>query len=177
MGSGPGTTSLAGTNPTVFFILTDIQFSAQYTSGDVSEVIVAIDGANTGQRTRMVQLINLPAGSAFQTMPLTSHFGTGIAFPPGDEVFVRVENILNNRPWQVIFSGYYVEVIPGAVGQGSPSVAPSHLAQNVPNPFNPTTTIAYTLASAGNITLRFFDSQGRVVRTLIDGERKPVSTR
>lgn len=171
-GSGPGTASLTGTNPTHFFILTDIQFSAQYSAGDVSEVVLAIDGAITGQRTRMVQLINLPTGTPFQTMPLNSHFGTGIVFPPGDELFVRVENILNFRPWQVIFSGYFVEVNPGAVGQGTPSVAPSHLAQNVPNPFNPTTTIAYTLAAAGNITLRFYDSQGRVVRTLIDGRKE-----
>ena len=42
----------------------------------------------------------------------------------------------------------------------------------MPNPFNPTTKITYTLASAGDIKLRFFDSQGRMVRTLIDGRKE-----
>ncbi len=40
-----------------------------------------------------------------------------------------------------------------------------------PNPFNPTTTIAYTLASPGRVTIRVHDIAGRVVRTLVDEER------
>jgi len=40
-----------------------------------------------------------------------------------------------------------------------------------PNPFNPTTTIAYALASPGRVTIRVHDAAGRVVRTLVDEER------
>ncbi len=40
-----------------------------------------------------------------------------------------------------------------------------------PNPFNPTTTIAYTLAAPGRVTICVHDAAGRVVRTLIDEER------
>jgi flagellar hook assembly protein FlgD len=43
------------------------------------------------------------------------------------------------------------------------------LRQNVPNPFNPTTRITFTLATPGHTTLRIYDVKGRLVRTLIDG--------
>jgi hypothetical protein len=43
------------------------------------------------------------------------------------------------------------------------------LEQNVPNPFNPTTTISIGLPSAASVTLSVFDVSGRLVRTLIDG--------
>ncbi len=38
-----------------------------------------------------------------------------------------------------------------------------------PNPFNPTTTIPFSLETQGNVTLRIYDAAGRVVRTLQDG--------
>jgi len=37
-----------------------------------------------------------------------------------------------------------------------------------PNPFNPVTTIDFSLATAGRATIRVYDAAGRVVRTLID---------
>ncbi|HOX26165.1 MAG TPA: FlgD immunoglobulin-like domain containing protein [Candidatus Krumholzibacteria bacterium] len=60
----------------------------------------------------------------------------------------------------------------GAVGvaDGAPAV-PVSLAQNTPNPFNPSTTIAFTLPHGGRVSLRVFDVRGRLVRTLVDGER------
>jgi len=44
------------------------------------------------------------------------------------------------------------------------------LQQNVPNPFNPTTTIAYDVPAGGaRVTLQVFDVGGRLVTTLVDG--------
>ncbi len=44
------------------------------------------------------------------------------------------------------------------------------LRQNVPNPFNPVTTIAYEVpAGGGRVTLQVFDVGGRLVATLVDG--------
>ena len=40
-----------------------------------------------------------------------------------------------------------------------------------PNPVRTSAGIAYTLATAGRVTLAVYDAQGRVVRTLVDGEQ------
>lgn len=45
------------------------------------------------------------------------------------------------------------------------------LDQNRPNPFNPTTTIAYALPRAERVTLTVYDLSGREVARLIDGVR------
>lgn len=50
----------------------------------------------------------------------------------------------------------------------SPSVGLT-LGQNFPNPFNPSTTIEYSLSQAGPVTLTIHDIRGRLVRTLVDG--------
>ncbi len=42
-------------------------------------------------------------------------------------------------------------------------------ADNYPNPFNPSTTINYTLPADGIVTIRIYDILGREVKTLIDG--------
>lgn len=46
----------------------------------------------------------------------------------------------------------------------------AYLFQNRPNPFNPSTVIRYIVpARADRVTLRIYDVEGRVVRTLVDG--------
>jgi hypothetical protein len=48
-------------------------------------------------------------------------------------------------------------------------VAQTVLGQNEPNPFNPTTSIHYTLSGQQRVTLSIYDASGRLVRTLVDG--------
>jgi hypothetical protein len=42
------------------------------------------------------------------------------------------------------------------------------LAQNFPNPFNPSTTIRYDVKTKGLVTIRLYDVAGRLVRTLVN---------
>jgi len=42
---------------------------------------------------------------------------------------------------------------------------------NYPNPFNPRTTVSYTLPSRGRVTVAVFDARGSHVATLFDGDR------
>jgi hypothetical protein len=50
--------------------------------------------------------------------------------------------------------------------------APFSLAQNVPNPFNPSTSIKFTIAEDAHVTLAVYDVGGRRVRTLVDRNLK-----
>ncbi|MCU0640428.1 MAG: T9SS type A sorting domain-containing protein [Candidatus Krumholzibacteria bacterium] len=45
------------------------------------------------------------------------------------------------------------------------------LEQNVPNPFNPSTRIAFELSAPAHVSLRIYDAAGRFVRALVEGNR------
>lgn len=45
------------------------------------------------------------------------------------------------------------------------------LDQNVPNPFNPTTVIRFSLSSPAPVKLMVYDARGQLVRTLVDENR------
>lgn len=43
------------------------------------------------------------------------------------------------------------------------------LAQNFPNPFNPSTTIMFDMRTKGNVSLKIYNVAGQLVRTLVNG--------
>jgi hypothetical protein len=60
----------------------------------------------------------------------------------------------------------------GAVAAADlPAARAVSLAQNAPNPFNPSTTIRFALPRRTEVSLRVFDVRGRLVKTLADGPR------
>ncbi len=67
---------------------------------------------------------------------------------------------------------------PGTGADGRPAFA-NRLSHARPNPFNPVTTLEYSIAAPGRVTVRVYDLAGREVRTLVDrdveaGEHKVV---
>ncbi|MBC8424619.1 hypothetical protein H8E07_10885 [bacterium] len=80
------------------------------------------------------------------------------------EVTVRDEFGLETTDRSAVFTIYTPTV-------GTSDVpAAATLAAPAPNPFNPRTNLAFTLAEAGPARLTVYDLQGRLVRRLHDGE-------
>ena len=79
------------------------------------------------------------------------------------------------------FDAHYLISAVDVSGNESPATAPSELAdaapptipdyalhRNVPNPFNPSTTLSFSLPSSGDVRLSIYDLTGRLVVRLLD---------
>ncbi len=67
-----------------------------------------------------------------------------------------------NLPWDI-----WMSYLLSPVAVDAPSFAPRLAAW--PNPFNPRTTVAFSLAEAGRVELAIYDAAGRLVRELYPG--------
>ena len=62
----------------------------------------------------------------------------------------------------------------GIVGVEVETILPTEfpLRQNFPNPFNPITTIQYSIPNRSNVVLKIYDILGNEVRTLVNEEKE-----
>jgi hypothetical protein len=103
---------------------------------------------------------------------------------PGDNTArqgILCYSILNNdNSWSDQFYWTYTwignKVSPNGVADNTTEPLQYGLAQNYPNPFNPSTVISYTLAKAGQVSVRVYDLLGREVATLVNGEQQSAGT-
>ncbi len=132
-----------------------------------------------GARVRVVtdgraQVREVRAGGASLGQdPLTVHFGLGNAARV-DSLFVRWpdDSVL---AWSDLAVDRRLDITEGDDPPVSaPDVVPrtTALAPPYPNPFNPRTTLRFTLASDGPVRLEIFDLAGRRVRTLVAESRE-----
>ena len=89
----------------------------------------------------------------------------GIYCPPPLEADTRADGV-----WFSTFDSGGGLIIPGEVQPGVEEEAQAAFAleQNAPNPFNPTTTIGFTLAEAGNVSIDVYNVAGQKVDTLVN---------
>ena len=127
------------------------------------EALALIETSTTSDDTATV---NLDPGE-FQTASTVA--AGGVAFNPvlGGQVMVTasIPGFITTP------AGMPTITLTGEVTGVGDVVRPVYrLGQNFPNPFNPRTKIAFSLAAAGPVTLKIFDLGGRLVRTLHAGE-------
>ncbi len=83
-------------------------------------------------------------------------------------IFDNTKNPLNALNWGV--RNVSVALISAVTTAETVAPASFHLAQNFPNPFNPTTTIRFSTPSAGKVKLAIYNLHGEVVRMLVNSE-------
>jgi hypothetical protein len=94
---------------------------------------------------------------------------------PGDAVQIRFRFSSDESD---VEEGVYIDDVsitcaslPGSAGVpdgAEDQTVPIALHQNRPNPFTPSTSIAFTLMRPGHVTLSVYNIQGRRIRTLVD---------
>ena len=158
----------------------------------LAEMALAAADLNQAYASFHTVLISFDAASGAKTGTLYApgaYVLQDIEVSPWKELFVadrtptlpgiRIYDVFSNQqvtttpidvglpPFDITFS------VPIQTGIGDPPAAGSvvSLGEAYPNPFNPATTIPFTLASDTRVTLGIYDALGRRVRTLIDEER------
>jgi hypothetical protein len=117
-----------------------------------------------------------PAGVAYTHPTMgyqTVNLGFGMEFMAGDLLPTRVytSGAADRADLMANIMEYFGKApttTPTGAEEGD--VFANRLGHARPNPFNPSTTIEFGLASEGRVTVRVFDCAGRVVRTLVDAE-------
>jgi hypothetical protein len=116
-------------------------------------------------------------GTAYITPDNPMEFDLNIPtdFPSGHFLILEVESSWNTNAqvnFQIVEFPDSIGSVVSVVG-GVPT--PTRLALQVfPNPFNPTSKIRFSLPYAADVSLHVYDVKGRLVRTLLAGQRIPM---
>jgi hypothetical protein len=80
-----------------------------------------------------------------------------------DKLSFRVDDVLGTVNQPLVFSK-----VSGTLDNNGRVPREFSLAQNFPNPFNPVTTIKYSLKENSKVSLRIYNALGQLVRTLVN---------
>ena len=143
-------------------------FKLKLTGGGTNRAAI---GARVVLTAGGVSQSRLLASGGASPAPLEQHFGLGAATGV-DQIDIYwpsgLHQVVTPKPADITLSVVegQAPVVSGVPG-GLPAVATA-LGAARPNPFNPSTTIAFRLGAADHATLAVYTVGGRLVRTLLD---------
>ncbi len=123
---------------------------------------------------RAAEADTIPAGRFYldtKVTPGESYWYTLVSYDDGTQNWSNPGMSLESGRWWT-WTGYtWAGATAPQLGTSADAVQPGSfaLAQNVPNPFNPTTSINFTVPSTGDAKLVVYNTAGQLVRTLVDG--------
>ena len=126
---------------------------ADSTSYTWTEMVNSADAGGLGERYYPLRITDDLDGDGKNEVVLTNLFASN----PGQPIII----VLESTGMDQVTSA-----------EDEPFELPEQfvLHQNYPNPFNPSTTIEYDVMEAAPVTVRIYDTLGRVVSTLVSGE-------
>ena len=134
-----------------------------YTAGDsTTDVFVArsTDAGDTWSNFQVSQVPFLPRSSVFFGDYMNIAASNGKVFP----IWMRLDT-LKLSVWTAL-----IDDVVGVEDQPAAHNLSFELGNNYPNPFNPSTTVPFTLAQRAHVRLKVFDMLGRHCATLVDRE-------
>jgi hypothetical protein len=115
---------------------------------------------------------NIPSTWASGLYTYLGYVNPTFAYPAFDSSFFTFTKSAQSDGgplvWDALCGG---ELFEGEAATVSQQPSAFGLGEARPNPFNPTTTISYQLTTLGHVSLRVYDTAGRLVTTLVDGNQ------
>ena len=100
--------------------------------------------------------------------PNTGTFMWDVPNTPSPTCIVQVADAFDHTPIDESDAPFTISMATGLLQNESSQITNFYLYQNYPDPFNPTTTIAYDLPHATNVQLNIYDALGRKIKTLVN---------
>ena len=161
------------------------QFIPEFKNGDIWQISVWARQyeKKISQTSLILKIFNkkIDVSTVFSTDTTTSNdwiqliIVDTLFLEEGDSVAIILDAGITSGPQLFDSYSYFDLVEAKKIGQNDFLPKEFKLFQNIPNPFNPSTRIKYSIPQSSNVIIKVFDILGNEIETLVN-EEKPTGT-